>query len=395
MTPPRELLRFCLVGAAGSVVNVCVFATAIGLGSQKLVAAAIAFACAVAVNFWCNRCWTFGACDQPAGVQAARFLVVSIATLLLGAAVLQLLVDVAGVPSLPAQTAAIAASAPFNFLGSKMWSFGRAAPAARAIVKGGDAAAPNTWLVVPTYNEAENVARFVRAVLPQLAASAGEHHVLIVDDSSPDGTGRIADRLAAELAPVHVLHRPEKDGLGRAYAAGFARALAAGAELVVQMDADFSHSPESVPSLIAAAREADLVLGSRYVRGGGVVDWGLGRRLLSRAGSWYARTILRVPVRDVTGGFKCYRRELLERLDVSRLRTAGFGFQIEATYRAVQTGARVREVPIRFRDRQLGTSKMSPRIVAEALWQVVALRLGDGAPVRASVQRRALAQPGT
>lgn len=251
------------------------------------------------------------------------------------------------------------------------------------------------WLILPTYNEAENIERFVRAVLPQLAASAGEHHVLIVDDSSPDGTGRIADRLAAELAPVHVLHRPEKDGLGRAYAAGFARALAAGAELVVQMDADFSHSPESVPALIAAAREADLVLGSRYVRGGGVVDWGLGRRLLSRAGSWYARTILRVPVRDVTGGFKCYRRELLERLDLSRLRTAGFGFQIEATYRAVQTGARVREVPIRFRDRQLGTSKMSPRIVAEALWQVVALRLGVGGPVRASADRRVLAQPGT
>jgi dolichol-phosphate mannosyltransferase len=174
---------------------------------------------------------------------------------------------------------------------------------------------------------------------------------------------------------VHVLHRPEKDGLGRAYVAGFTRALAEGAQLVLQMDADFSHDPASVPSLIAAAREADLVVGSRYVAGGGVADWGLGRRLLSRAGSWYARTILGVPVRDLTGGFKCYRRHVLEGLGLTELQTAGFGFQIEATYRAVQIGARVHEVPIRFRDRRLGASKMSSRIAVEALCQVLALRL--------------------
>jgi dolichol-phosphate mannosyltransferase len=235
--------------------------------------------------------------------------------------------------------------------------------------------APNTWLVIPTYNEAENLEPFVRKVLPQLAASASEHHVLIVDDSSPDGTGEIADRLAAELRQVHVLHRPEKDGLGRAYVAGFKRALAEGAELVMQMDVDFSHDPESVPSLIAAARDADLVVGSRYCPGGATADWGLGRRLLSRGGSWYARTVLGVPVRDLTGGFKCFRRRLLERLDLSSLNTAGFGFQIETTYRAIQSGAHVREVPIRFRDRQAGVSKMSPRIVFEALGRVLALRL--------------------
>jgi dolichol-phosphate mannosyltransferase len=215
----------------------------------------------------------------------------------------------------------------------------------------------------------------VRQVLPQLASATGEHRVLIVDDSSPDGTGEIADRLAAELDAVEVLHRAEKDGLGRAYAAGFERALAEGAELVMQMDVDFSHDPKHIPALIAAADHADLVIGSRYVSGGGVTDWGLARRLLSRGGSWYARTVLRVPVKDLTGGFKCFRRELLEELAPGSFHTAGFGFQVETTYRAVRAGARVHEVPIRFRDRQAGTSKMSSRIVVEALWRVVALRL--------------------
>jgi dolichol-phosphate mannosyltransferase len=233
----------------------------------------------------------------------------------------------------------------------------------------------NIWLVLPTYNEAENLEPFVRRILPLLTVASTEHHVLIVDDSSPDGTGDIADRLAAELDAVHVLHRDVKDGLGRAYAAGFRRALAAGADLVMQMDVDFSHDPESVPSLLQAAADADLVIGSRYVDGGAVADWGLGRRLLSRGGSWYARTVLGVPVRDLTGGFKCFRRHVLERLAPSGFGTSGFGFQIETTYRAIHAGARVREVPICFRDRQAGVSKMSPRIVLEALVRVPALRL--------------------
>jgi dolichol-phosphate mannosyltransferase len=232
-----------------------------------------------------------------------------------------------------------------------------------------------TWLVIPTYNEAENLESLTRAAVAQLAAATARHRVLIVDDGSPDGTGEIADRLAEELDSVEVLHRSAKDGLGRAYAAGFERALAGGAELVVQMDADFSHDPAHLPALIEAADSADLVIGSRYVAGGGVADWGRLRRLLSRGGSWYSRKVLGIPVRDLTGGYKCFRRELLERVVRDGLQTAGFGFQVEVTYRAARAGARIREVPIVFRDRRVGTSKMSPRIALEALWRVVGLRL--------------------
>ena len=260
---------------------------------------------------------------------------VSVAACLIAAAILELLMGAAGLTALAAQPASVMAATPLSFLGSKNWSFGGPG-AGRAGEPVAPAARPNTWLVVPTYNEAENLEPFVRKVLPRLASAAGEHRVLIVDDSSPDGTGEIADRLAAELDSVEVLHRTEKDGLGRAYAAGFERALAEGAELVMQMDVDFSHDPKHIPALIAAAADADLVLGSRYVAGGGVTDWGLTRRLLSRGGSWYARTVLGVPVRDLTGGFKCFRRELLERLAPSGFQTAGFGFQVEVTYRAVR-----------------------------------------------------------
>ncbi|MEX2193707.1 MAG: polyprenol monophosphomannose synthase [Thermoleophilaceae bacterium] len=227
------------------------------------------------------------------------------------------------------------------------------------------------WVVVPTYNEAENLDPFVRALL----AAAPEVRVLVVDDNSPDGTGSIADGLAAELAAVDVLHRPGKEGLGRAYLAGFARALEGGAELVLEMDADFSHDPADVPRLLAAAERADLVLGSRYVAGGGVEDWGPLRRLLSRGGSLYARLVLGVHVRDLTGGFKCFRRELLEALDLGAVIADGYGFQIELTYRAIESGFRVEEVPIVFRDRRAGSSKMNFRIAAEAIWKVPALRL--------------------
>ena len=238
-----------------------------------------------------------------------------------------------------------------------------------------------TWVVIPTYNEADNLEPLVRTVLPLLASATERYRVLIVDDSSPDGTGEIADRLAVELDSLEVLHRTEKDGLGRAYAAGFERALGGGAELVIQMDADFSHDPAHLPALIAAAADADLVIGSRYISGGGVTEWGALRRLLSRGGSWYARTILGVPVRDLTGGFKCFRRELLERLSLAGFQTAGFGFQVEVTYRALRAGARVREVPILFRNRRIGASKMSSRILVEALWRVLELRLSG--PARA------------
>jgi dolichol-phosphate mannosyltransferase len=233
---------------------------------------------------------------------------------------------------------------------------------------------PSAWLVLPTYNEAENIEGIVRAALPRLTSAVDDPHILIVDDGSPDGTGQIADRLAEELAPVEVLHRTAKEGLGRAYLAGFERALGAGADLVMEMDSDFSHDPADLPRLIAAAADADLVLGSRYVRGGGVTDWGLFRRLLSRGGSWYARMVLRVPVRDLTGGFKCFRREALEGIDYRNTHAEGYGFQIELTYRTIKAGYRVVEVPIVFRDREVGTSKMNARIALEAVWKVPALR---------------------
>jgi dolichol-phosphate mannosyltransferase len=376
----HQFLRFCVVGASGYAVNIGAFALALALSVEHLVAVAAGFGLAMASNFWFNRHWTFASCHRGLARQAARFFTVSVAACLLAAAILELLMG-SGLSALAAQPASVIAVTPLSFLGSRNWSFNE--PERAPVAPPAHTEPPNTWLVVPTYNEAENVEPFVRQVLPRLASAAGEHRVLIVDDSSPDGTGEIADRLAAELDSVEVLHRVEKDGLGRAYAAGFERALAEGAELVMQMDVDFSHDPKHIPSLIAAAADADLVIGSRYVAGGGVTDWGLARRLLSRGGSWYARKVLGVPVRDLTGGFKCFRRDLLEGLSGSGFQTAGFGFQVEVTYRAIRAGARVREVPIRFRDRQVGDSKMSYRIVVEALWRVLELRLGLRAPATA------------
>ena len=234
---------------------------------------------------------------------------------------------------------------------------------------------PGVWLILPTYNEADNLDQLVRAVLPQLEGTGLPHTILVVDDGSPDGTGEIADRLAAELSPVRVLHRARKQGLGRAYLAGFEMALGAGANLVMEMDADFSHDPADVPRLIAAAGTADLALGSRYVPGGGVENWGLARRLVSRGGCAYARLVLGVPVRDLTGGFKCFNRRVLETLDLSGVHANGYGFQIELTYKAVRAGCTVTEVPIVFRQRRTGVSKMTPPIALEAVWKVLALRL--------------------
>jgi dolichol-phosphate mannosyltransferase len=234
---------------------------------------------------------------------------------------------------------------------------------------------PGAWLILPTYNEADNIEPLVRAALDQLERAGVEHTILVVDDNSPDGTGVIADRLAGELAQVRVLHRPHKEGLGRAYLAGFAIALEAGAELVLEMDSDFSHDPADLPRLLAAAEAADLVLGSRYVPGGGVTDLGRVRRMVSRGGSAYARILLGVPVRDLTGGFKCFHRHVLETIDLEDVHANGYGFQIELTYEAVRAGFSVTEVPILFRARRAGSSKMTPRIAIEAVWKVPALRL--------------------
>jgi dolichol-phosphate mannosyltransferase len=238
------------------------------------------------------------------------------------------------------------------------------------------------WVVIPTYNEAENVEEIVRATARELEAVVpGDHRILIVDDNSPDGTGEIADSLSQDLPSVEVLHRHGKAGLGQAYLAGFARALDAGAELVCEMDADFSHHPTYLAHLLKAAEHADLVLGSRYVRGGTVENWGLLRRAISYGGGIYARAVLGVGIHDLTGGFKCIRREVLEAIDMQSIRAEGYVFQIEVTYRALLAGFRVREVPIIFRDRAAGTSKMSARIAAEAMWLVPRLRRSAAAAV--------------
>ncbi len=234
------------------------------------------------------------------------------------------------------------------------------------------------WLVLPTFDEAENLERMVRAALPVLRAAMGSDGacILVVDDGSPDGTGAIADGLASEFpGEVEVLHRQVREGLGPAYLAGFARALDAGAALIMEMDCDFSHDPRDLAQLIAAVRGgADVALGSRYVRGGAVADWGATRRIISRGGSAYAQAVLGLRVRDLTGGFKCFRREVLEAIELSTVRSRGYAFQVELTHRASVCGFRIVEVPITFRDRELGQSKMSWRIASEAMWLVPQLR---------------------
>jgi dolichol-phosphate mannosyltransferase len=236
------------------------------------------------------------------------------------------------------------------------------------------------WIVVPTYDEAANLEPLVRGV----RESVPEARILVVDDDSPDGTGRLAQALADADPLVEVLHRPAKAGLGVAYVDGFAHALRGGADYVVEMDADLSHDPRDLPRLLAAAGAgADLVLGSRYVAGGGVADWGLLRRALSRGGCRYARTVLGVGVRDLTGGFKCFRAETLRAIGFETARSQGYAFQVELTYRALARGLRVEEIPITFRDRGASDSKMSARIALEAIWLVPALRLArrrDGLP---------------
>jgi dolichol-phosphate mannosyltransferase len=223
---------------------------------------------------------------------------------------------------------------------------------------------------LPTYDERENVVPITEAIL----AATPDVDVLVIDDNSPDGTGRLADAIAAREPRVKVLHRSGKQGLGKAYLAGFDWALRRDYELVLEMDADFSHDPRYLPGMLEAARGADLVLGSRNVPGGGTVNWGMGRKLISRGGSLYARTILGIPVRDLTGGFKCFRREVLESIDLQTVECTGYAFQIELTFRALRRGFRVVEIPIVFVDRRVGQSKMSRRIVLEALGKVWSIR---------------------
>jgi dolichol-phosphate mannosyltransferase len=230
-------------------------------------------------------------------------------------------------------------------------------------------------VVLPTYNEAENLEAITSAIL----AAEPRCDILVVDDNSPDGTGKLADAIAAKTPRLSVLHRQRKEGLGRAYLAGFAHALELGHPLVIEMDADFSHDPSYLPALIDAAKGADLVLGSRYVEGGGTRNWGALRRLISQGGSLYARTVLGVGVHDLTGGFKCFRRETLLALDLPTVRSGGYSFQIELTYRCLNLGLRVKEIPIVFVDRRVGHSKMSRQIFLEAVGMVWRLRLSKRA----------------
>jgi dolichol-phosphate mannosyltransferase len=251
--------------------------------------------------------------------------------------------------------------------------------AADAPARSGD----GVWVVLPTYNEADNLRPVSEAILAALPGAT----LLVVDDNSPDGTGTLADELAATDPRIRVHHRAAKQGLGRAYLDGFARALAGGAQVVVQMDADFSHDPSALPGLVEPVIEdrADLVIGSRYARGGGVVDWGIGRRVISRGGSLFARIVLALGPNDLTGGFKAWRGSTLAAVPFDGIHAGGYVFQIEMTFRASRAGARVREVPITFRDRRVGQSKMSRRIVAEALLVVVQLRAEE---LRARLRRR-------
>jgi dolichol-phosphate mannosyltransferase len=251
------------------------------------------------------------------------------------------------------------------------------------------------WVVLPTYNEADNIRGIAAAILEALPGAT----LLVVDDGSPDGTGRIADEMAAVDARIRVRHRSAKQGLGRAYLDGFGVAIGGGAETVVQMDADWSHDPTVLPNLIApiVAGDADLVIGSRYTKGGGVLDWGIGRRIISRGGSLFAKVVLRLGPSDLTGGFKAWRAATLGSIEFDGIHAGGYVFQIEMTFRASRSGARIREVPITFRDRRVGQSKMSRRIIVEALIVVVKLRVeelrhrsgGSADPSSASVSRPA------
>ena len=233
---------------------------------------------------------------------------------------------------------------------------------------------PSVWVCLPTYNEVENLAPMVTRLLEVFDASSLDGHILVIDDASPDGTGQTADDLAVANPRVTALHRARKEGLGPAYRDGFRHALAHGADLIMEMDCDFSHDPRDVPRLVQACSHADVALGSRYASGGGVEDWGVLRRAISRGGCAYARLVLGIAPRDLTGGFKCFRREVLEAIPLDEVGSAGYVFQIEMTYRALLLGYRVVEVPITFRDRQVGTSKMSGAIVWEAVTATPLLR---------------------
>lgn len=370
-----EIMRFGVVGASGVVVNNAVLYALHGLLGWSLIPSSVlAVEAAIVNNFVWNDLWTFSERTKTS-YRFLRFNLVSLGGLVVNTAVLAALVTFAGVHYLIANLIAIGVAMGWNFAANARWTWVRGAGAAdsrpvHSTPKG--EIMTSDLVVVPTYNEAENIEPMVRMVLAQ-----GPFGVLVVDDDSPDGTGRIAYRLATENpGRVSVLHRERKEGLGAAYRAGFDYALANGPARIYQMDADLSHDPAVLPELRAALMDGeDLAIGSRYVAGGGVVGWPWWRQLVSRGGSLYAGAILRLRQRDLTGGFKGWRRQTLEAIRTEETRSNGYAFQIETTYRARIAGARIVEVPITFADRERGSSKMGWPIVFEAVRVVPGLRL--------------------
>ncbi|HZU21008.1 MAG TPA: glycosyltransferase [Gaiellaceae bacterium] len=373
---PRSLVRprgharfvaFAIVGGSGYAVNLGVFSAATAAGAPDAVAAVAGFCVAVCTNFALNRAWTFHDARGPVARQYARFATVALAGLAIDLATLEGLLAL-GVSGVAAQAVGIAAAVPVTFAGNRLWSF--AAPLTRP-----EEPLPpplpglRTLVCVPTYNESATLPLLVGELLAVLGP---DDRILVVDDASPDGTGELAERLGPN---VEVLHRSRKEGLGRAYVAAFRYALARGARYVVQMDADLSHRPSDVPRLVAACADADLAIGSRYVPGGSPGGLTSARRVLSAAGAAYARVLLGLRVRDLTGGFKCFRRSALAALPLDDVYSRGYAFQIETTYRLARSGFSVAEVPIDFQERTAGTSKLSAGVVLEALLRVPLLPL--------------------
>jgi dolichol-phosphate mannosyltransferase len=382
-----QILRFCAIGIAGLIVNLCVFAVCISTTSMTPAAAAVcAFSIAVLHNYLLNRRWTFRGASGAAVGQAARFYLVSAAGLGLNLAILTALTR-SSLAEVPAQAIAVVLVTPTTFTFNKLWTFRSRSPASPSgLERTRHRPRPRTLCVcVPTYNESENIGEFVRQLLGQFDEIGIAGVVLIIDDASPDGTGEIADRLAEEDQRVCVLHGGSKRGIGGAYKVGFRWAIERGFDVIGQMDCDFSHDPRSLPDLLDASQHADVVLGSRYVRGGRVENWPLSRRIVSRGGSFYARTLLGVSVRDFTGGFKCFWRDVLEEIPFESAEAKGYGFQIELTFRAIRGGFRVVEVPIVFRDRIAGESKMNSSIAREAALLVLRLRSTPAPQLRHAV----------
>ncbi len=376
---PR-VVRFALIGASGVVVNTGVLWLLVNLaGLPLLVAGALAIEAAICSNFVLNDSWTFHQARRrrPWWARAVAFHGTAALAAGINLSLLALLAMVAGVHYLAANLVAIGMAAAVNYGGNALWTWRPAAPPA-SMPDRLEVDRQRVVVVVPTYNEAQNVRQLMDAVL----ALGPQYRLLIVDDSSPDGTGGLVAERAAVEPRVHLLRRPAKLGLGTAYVAGFREALRLRADLIVQMDSDLSHDPNDVPRLVAAASASDVVVGSRYVAGGGSVDWPWHRQLISRGVGLAYRALLGMPVRDLSAGFKCWRRQVLEALPLGDVRCRGFAFQIEMNYLCWRAGFAVTEVPVLFRDREYGRSKMSLGISLEGIALLWRLSLGTPSPGR-------------